>query len=278
MLGLEPLNKLGELQKVGGEAEIAYLYAMRYFAELSYRGTHYCGWQRQPNSPSVQEAIETQLSLILQQETSIVGCGRTDTGVHALHYFMHFDLPESTLPPNFLHRLNKMLPQDIVLHRLLPVADEAHARYDAFQRSYQYDLHFEKSPFLADRSFHYPYRQKPDPQKVQAAAQLLLNYRAFYPFCKSNSDVKTMNCELSQAKWSFDNKGGWSFNITANRFLRGMIRLIVGMCLNVGLDKVSLDDVRQALDRQERLQKNWSVPPEGLFLRDIRYPYISSEK
>ncbi len=246
---------------------------MRYFAELSYQGSQYCGWQKQPSSPSVQASIEEHLSTIVQKETPIVGCGRTDTGVHARLYYAHFDV-EPTLPPNCLHRLNKLLPEDIAIHRILPLSDTAHARFDAHHRAYEYHLHFQKTPFLNNLSYLYPYSQRPDKNKMAAASALLLQYEAFFPFCKSNSDAQTMNCQLTEARWDFTDEGHWVFHIAANRFLRGMVRLIVGMCLNVGLDKVSLEEVTTALDKQERLNKNWSVAPEGLFLTDIRYPYL----
>jgi tRNA pseudouridine38-40 synthase len=246
---------------------------MRYFAELAYRGTHYFGWQRQPHQISVQETIETAFSTILRSTISITGCGRTDTGVHARYYMIHFDTQEA-LPESFKHRVNKFLPKDISIYKFFETPDEAHARFDAFERSYEYYLGFEKNPFTTDLAWYFPYAQKPVFEKMQAAATLLTNYDHFFTFCKSNTDVKTMKCELKRAEWVIDKKNNqYVFHITANRFLRGMVRLIVGMCVNVGLGKVSLEEVKEALEDQKLLDKSLSVPPEGLYLTGIKYPY-----
>ncbi len=246
---------------------------MRYFAELSYRGTHYFGWQRQPEQVSIQETLESAFSTILRSETSITGCGRTDTGVHAKQYFLHFDHKEE-VPSNLTHRLNKLLPSDISIKRIFPVEEEAHARFDAYERSYEYYLGFEKDPFSTDLVWHFPYSEKPALEKMQQAAALLENYDHFYTFCKSNTDVKTMQCQLKRAEWVVDeSKNQYVFYITANRFLRGMVRLIVGMCVNVGLGKVTLEEVDNALKTQTLLKKSLSVPPQGLYLTGIKYPF-----
>jgi tRNA pseudouridine38-40 synthase len=246
---------------------------MRYFATLAYRGTHYNGWQRQPNAPSVQETIEEAVSTILGVPTPVVGCGRTDTGVHAARYVLHFDGPEA-LPETFLNRLNKFLPKDIAFFDVKAVAPEAHARYDAHFRSYEYHVKAWKDPFSTDTAFHYYFLPQIDIDQMQAAAKLLLEYEAFFPFCKTNTDVKTMQCQLFRAEWEVvqAEPRHLVFHIAANRFLRGMVRLIVGMCLNVGLGKSTIAEVRHALDRQERLKRSWSVPPEGLYLNEIKYP------
>ena len=247
---------------------------MRYFAELSYRGTNYFGWQRQPLQISIQETLETALSTILRSPTAITGCGRTDTGVHARQYFLHFDV-ENGGPQNLTHRLNKLLPSDIAVKQIFRVEAAAHARFDAFERSYEYYMGFEKDPFSTDLVWHFPYSQKPDLGKMQKAAALLKNYDHFYTFCKSNTDVKTMACQLKRSEWIFDErKNQYVFYITANRFLRGMVRLIVGMCVNVGLDKIRLEEVEKALKNQSLLEKNLSVPPQGLYLTGIKYPFL----
>jgi tRNA pseudouridine38-40 synthase len=244
---------------------------MRYFSELAYNGTNYNGWQRQPNAPSVQQTIEEALATILNTAIEVVGCGRTDTGVHASQYFLHFDF-EGKFPKEFLRRLNKLLPPDVAFRSIYEVAADAHARFDATRRSYEYHIVLDKSPFLTDTAWHFPFFEKLDLEKTQAAAALLLNYGAFQPFCKSNTDVHTMECTLFRSEWVFDAAASrLVFHISANRFLRGMVRLIVGMCLNVGLGKVELDEVRHALDQQVLLKKSWSVPPEGLFLTEVRY-------
>ena len=246
---------------------------MRYFLELAYRGTQYQGWQKQPGDrPTVQDTIELSLSTLLNQETPVVGCGRTDTGVHALQFFLHFDL-EKELPKNFLYRLNKHLPKDISIFRIIPVSNENHARFDASHRAYEYRISTYKDPFKIDTAHYFPFSRFTDTDKVQEAAKLLLNYNEFFPFCKSNNDANTMICELYHAEWQFD-KDEWTFNISANRFLRGMIRLIVGMCLNVGQGKITLDEVKHAMDHQRLLTKSLSVNASGLYLKDIRYPFI----
>ncbi len=244
---------------------------MRYFAEIAYRGTAYHGWQRQPNAPSVQQTIEEALELILRETIEIVGCGRTDTGVHARQYVLHFDCVEE-LPTNLLSRLNKVLPPDISFHRLALVDAAAHARFDAHHRAYEYHLRFRKDPFTTQTAYYFPFATQLDQEQLDAAARLLLEYSDFFPFCKTHSDVKTMRCELYRSEWE-SVPNGLVFHIAANRFLRGMVRLIVGMCLNVGQGKIELSEVRRALDTQTRLTKSYSVPPEGLFLTDIRYPF-----
>ncbi len=250
---------------------------MRYFSELAYRGTNYNGWQRQPNAPSVQQAIEEAMATILGSAIEVVGCGRTDTGVHASQYFMHFDF-EGPFPKEFHRRLNKLLPNDIAIHSIFEVAPDAHARFDAVRRSYEYHITLDKDPFGEHTTWHFPFFDKLDLEKTQAAAALLLGYQEFQPFCKSNTDVHTMECTLYRSEWVLDlTSRRFIFHISANRFLRGMVRLIVGMCLNVGLGKVGIDEVRQALDQQVLLKKSWSVPPEGLFLTEVRYPEINDK-
>lgn len=245
---------------------------MRYFLELAYNGAAYAGWQRQPNAPSVQQAIEEVLSLMLRVPIELTGCGRTDAGVHASRYLAHFDF-EGGLPANLLYRANKLLPPDIVLYRMDPVADQAHARFDAFYRAYRYDLVLEKNPFRQQTATFLPVAARADRELVQQAAGLLLEFSEFAPFCKTGSDAKTMRCELYRSEWEFGPKE-WHYHIAANRFLRGMVRLSVGMCINVGLGKLSLEEVRRALQEQSLLPKSQSAPPEGLFLTEIRYPDI----
>ncbi len=246
---------------------------MRYFAELAYNGAQYVGWQKQPNGRSVQETIEQAFGTILGAEIAMTGCGRTDAGVHARQYFLHFDF-EGSFPPGFLSRVNKFLPQDIAIFRIFEVAPDAHARFDASERSYAYHLSFIKDPFSTQTAWFYAHPQRPDFDRMQEAAQLLLAYREFYPFCKSDHDAKTLQCDVSRSTWVRLDAHQWVFQITSNRFLRGMVRLIVGMCLNVGLGKVSIAEVKAALDHQTLLPKSWSVPPEGLFLQGIQYPFL----
>lgn len=247
---------------------------MRYFAELAYRGTHYFGWQRQPKQISVQETLETAFSTLLRTEIPITGCGRTDTGVHAKHYIIHFDF-DGEFPKAFVPRMNKFLPKDISISRIFEVDSEAHARYDAYERSYEYYLGFDKDPFSTELAWYFPNAEKPVLEKMQEAAGILTEYEEFYTFCKSNTDVKTMKCDLRRAEWVVDEANNkLVFHITANRFLRGMVRLIVGMCVNVGLGKLTVEEVRQALDEQKLLNKSLSVPPQGLYLTGIKYPFL----
>lgn len=243
---------------------------LRYFAELAYNGTNYHGWQRQPNSPSVQSTIETALSTILRTETAVTGCGRTDTGVHASQYYLHFDY-DGNFPKAFTRRLNKFLPNDIAIKSVFEVKAETHARFDAYYRKYEYHLNFDKNPFTINISYHYHFARDLDISKMQEVSKLLLKYENFFSFCKSNSDVKNMLCSLYQAEWKAQ-KDHLVFHIAANRFLRGMVRLIVGMCLNVGLGKINIDQVIEAMDQQIRLEKNLSVPAKGLFLTEVKYP------
>ncbi len=246
---------------------------MKFFAELSYLGTQYCGWQKQAKEASVQETLEEGFSTILGTTIDIMGCGRTDTGVHARQYFIHF-IFNGNFPNGFLKRLNKYLPPDISVSRIFEVSPDAHARFDAFYRAYEYHVELQKNPFSQKTAFYYSYPQALELNVLNTAASLLLEYEEFFPFCKTNSDVKTMHCELKRAEWVKEGNK-LIFHIASNRFLRGMVRLIVGMCLNVALGKISLEEVRAAMDKQERLSKSYSVPPQGLFLTEIRYPYLN---
>lgn len=247
---------------------------MRYFAELAYNGTRYYGWQRQPGQISVQETLEQAFSTILSAELEVTGCGRTDTGVHASQYYLHFDF-DGVFPRAFTQRLNKFLPPDIAVYRIFPVAPEAHARYDAVRRAYQYHLTFRKDPFALETAYYFPFPNRPDFSKLQEAANLLLQYEDFYPFCKSNTDVHTMKCQLFRSEWEEISPDRLVFHIAANRFLRGMVRLIVGMSLNVAMGKIPLEEVKRAMDEQIRLKRSWSAPPEGLFLSEVQYPFVN---
>lgn len=245
---------------------------MRYFSELAYNGTNYKGWQKQPHSTSVQGVVEQAFSTILGNPFEVTGCGRTDTGVHASQYYMHFEW-EGGFPEGFVSRINKFLPGDIAIRRIFEVPPLAHARFDAVRRSYEYHIVLDKSPFEPLTSWHFPFFERLDLENTQAAAALLLQYGEFQPFCKSNSDAHTMQCSLMRSEWVLhEDTRRLVFHVSANRFLRGMVRLIVGMCLNVGLGKLTLDQVKKALDEQVLLNKSWSVPPHGLFLTEVIYP------
>lgn len=247
---------------------------MRHFIHLSYLGKNYNGWQIQPNAPSVQAVIEQELSKILRKPIEIIGCGRTDTGVHASEYYAHFDI-EDELPTYFLSSLNQLLPNDIAIHRVIAVADDAHTRFDAIKRSYQYHITGKKSPFDTDIAtivYNFDVLNK---EKMQEAAAILLEYKEFFPFCKSNHDAKTLRCDLYRSEWEWDLENKKAiYHISANRFLRGMVRLIVGMCLKIGEEKITLEELREALDKQILLKKATSAKPEGLFLTEVKYPFL----
>ena len=241
----------------------------RYAVELAYRGTAYSGWQRQPNAISVEETLDTALSTIFGEPIKLVGCGRTDAGVHATDYVAHFDM-KGDLPPRVLGRLNRYLPADIALRRFVEVPQDFHARFHATGREYDYRLSLSKDPFRPDTVSWLPALGDLNTEVMQEAASLLLRYEAFATFCKTNSDAYTMRCEMRHSYWTFGD-GEWVYRVGANRFLRGMVRLIVGMCLQVGEGKLSLEQVVDALDQQRRLPRPLSAPPEGLFLSAVHY-------
>jgi tRNA pseudouridine38-40 synthase len=244
---------------------------MRWRIQLSYLGTRYCGWQKQPGDPSVQQTLEEAFSMILRQPVEIVGCGRTDSGVHARKYIAHADIEELEMGDKRLYQLNSVLPEDIVIQSIAETNPAFHARFDAVERCYRYYIHFKKDPFLQGQSFFLHHHGALNQIRMQNVASLLMQYQQFEPFCKTGSDADHFKCKLVESNWYF-NEGHAVYTIRANRFLRGMVRLIVGACLNVGLGKISLQDVETSLENQLPVAHAWSVPPEGLFLEDISYP------
>ena len=247
----------------------------RYFFKISYDGAPFAGWQRQDNAMTVQQCIEDAMSKLSHTDITITGCGRTDAGVHASDYYFHVDLETEMEAMNgMVYKLNKMLPSEISISEVLQVHNEAHARFDATSRSYIYNVHFEKDAFLGQYSHFYKYGPKPDFELLNQAADILMQYQSFYSFCKSHSDVNNYDCRLTESKWVKISENRWAYHVSANRFLRGMVRLIVGMCFNVARGKLTLEDVHEALEKQTRLNPALSVPPEGLALVQINYPYI----
>lgn len=245
---------------------------MRYFLTLSYRGTRYAGWQRQPNAVSVQETLEAAVSTILRQRVEITGCGRTDAGVHARQYVAHMDM-EGALPPTFLQGLNSLLPDDIAVFSVKPVPAGAHARYDALERSYEYRITLVKDPFETDTAWFYPQGRFLDTGRMCEVAAMLPQFDAFLPFCKSGSDVEHFLCILKGAEWQIDTQAPrLTFCITANRFLRGMVRLIVGASILAGRGHLDPGEVKRALETQTPLKKNLSAPPQGLAFTGVTYP------
>jgi len=212
------------------------------------------------------------MTTLLRESISLTGCGRTDTGVHARDYFAHFDISVALSDvDSVIYRINKMLSSDIAIHNIYRVSAEAHARFDAISRSYQYHLHVNKSPFL-NHSYYYPYGS-PDLELLNKAAAIVLDYTDFTTYCKTNTDVKTMICQIEKSYWTQEGNT-FVYHITSDRFLRGMIRLIVGMCLHVCQGKLTLEEVRHSIDNKIKTKYVWSVPAVGLFLCDIRYPYL----
>lgn len=247
---------------------------MRYFLHLSYHGGSYAGWQRQPNALSVQETLEKALSTLLRQTIEVTGCGRTDTGVHARNYVAHFDGPDEPMPPTFLRSINSMLPFDIAVYNVQAMHPEAHARFDAYERSYTYRISTRKDPFTRDTAWAAPRAYDLNLEAMQAVANLLPQYEAFATFCKTGSDARHFRCKLTEACWEQDPENHLLlFHITANRFLRGMVRLTVGACVLAGYGQITPGDVRQVLEEQTPIKGSLSVPAHGLFFEGARYPY-----
>jgi tRNA pseudouridine38-40 synthase len=237
---------------------------------LHYNGSAFNGWQRQPNDPSVQETLEIALATILNHAVELVGCGRTDAGVHARNYVAHFDTP-NPLPENLLLRINKMLPKSISINTIRRVVETAHARFDAESRTYKYFIHFKKDPFLFDRSF-WIHSHDFNLGKMNSAAKRLLHYCDFKTFEKKGSDNKTSLCTIQSAKWEILNAEEWCFTITANRFLRNMVRRITGTLLMIGIQRLSIEEMEAALNKRDVLEVNIAPPAHGLFLWQITYP------
>jgi len=247
--------------------------SQRYFLELAYNGTAYHGWQIQNNAVSVQEKINRALSILCRAEIESIGCGRTDTGVHARQLFAHFDTAPDidVLSPRFLQSLNAMLPYDIVVKRILKVENDAHARFDATLRSYEYHIHFSKDPFLHNLSWLQ--RDIPDIELMNAAAAVLMEYRDFSCFSKSNTQTFTNNCVITRAEWLNTDKG-IVFHISADRFLRNMVRAIVGTLIRVGRKEIEVEDIRGVIESKDRSNAGESVPACGLYLTKVKYPYL----
>ncbi|GIM53563.1 tRNA pseudouridine(38-40) synthase TruA [Capnocytophaga cynodegmi] len=240
---------------------------MRYFIEFSYNGKNYHGWQNQPHSISVQEVMEKCLTTLLRTKIEIVGAGRTDSGVHALQMFAHFDT-EKTIDNQLVYKLNSFLPKDIAVHQIHKVRDDAHARFDAIRRTYEYRISTYKDVFRYESSM---YINLPlDVQKMQEAANILFKYTDFQCFSKSNTDVRTYNCKIYQALWRQEG-GLLIFTISADRFLRNMVRAIVGTLIDVGLNKISVIDFQNIIESKNRSKAGASVPACGLFLKKVEY-------
>ncbi len=244
----------------------------RYFMELAYKGTNYHGWQRQPNGSSVQQEIENALSTILQIPTSLTGAGRTDAGVHAKYMVAHFDVLEPLADPQKLSvQLNRFLARDIAIYSIVLVRENAHSRFDAIARRYEYHVVWHKNPFLQNLTTRIPFQ--PDFDRMNEAAQKLMTYTDFASFSKLHSNNKTNLCKIDFALW--EKKGEvYVFNIQADRFLRNMVRAIVGTLLEVGNGKRSVPDFCAVIESKDRGSAGTSVPADGLYLMDVVYPDV----
>ncbi|MBO7481623.1 MAG: tRNA pseudouridine(38-40) synthase TruA [Bacteroidales bacterium] len=240
---------------------------MRYRIDLSYVGTHYHGWQSQPNASTVQETLEDALGKVLRENISVTGCGRTDTGVHAEYYVAHFDA-NAEIDAKIIDRLNGLLPDDISIFSIVKADESFHARFDAKKRSYKYVITQRKNPFLKGFSWHVRYPL--NVAGMQEAADKLFNYTDFTSFSKLHTDVKTNNCKIYRAEFVRDGDR-IVFYISADRFLRNMVRAIVGTLVEVGKDKLSVDDFCSIIESKDRCEAGQSVPADGLFLTEVEY-------
>ena len=242
---------------------------MRYFVWFSYDGTAYHGWQIQPNGNSVQEELQRALSTLLREDISVTGAGRTDAGVHARQMVAHFDFSKDIEPEQLAYKLNRILPCDIAVDRVELVSDDMHARFSATSRTYHYYIHRKKDPF--NKAFSTELHYELDFDKMNEAGRILMSYDDFGAFCKSHSDVKTTLCHVTKAEWIQTGETSWYFEITANRFLRNMVRAVVGTLIDVGRGRLTLDEFRKVIEGKRRTEAGESMPANALFLEKIVY-------
>lgn len=242
---------------------------MRYFITFSYDGTAYHGWQIQPHSVTVQEELQKALSTLMRKPMEVVGAGRTDTGVHARKMIAHFDHDEVLDCPQLVYKLNKLLPRDIAVQHVEPVADDMHARFSAKSRTYHYYVHLDKNPFL--RSYSWRVYGNPDFELMNRAARVLMEYKDFTSFSKVNTDTKTNDCTITEARWDRVGEDQWRFTVTANRFLRNMVRAIVGTLMEVGRGRMTIEQLRSVIEAKDRCRAGDSVPGNALFLVEVLY-------
>lgn len=242
----------------------------RYFIYLSYDGTNYHGWQIQPNGISVQEVLMKALSTFLRRPVEVVGAGRTDAGVHARLMVAHFDFDTELDGNTVVDKLNRLLPPDVAVYRVRRVTPEAHARFDATYRTYKYYITTHKDPF--SRAFAWRVFQPLDFEKMNEAARVLFEYVDFTSFSKLHTDVKTNNCKIMEAHWDQIDENNWVFTIRADRFLRNMVRAVVGTLVEVGKGKLTVEGFRKVIEEKNRCSAGTSVPGNALFLVDVGYP------
>lgn len=242
---------------------------MRYFITFSYDGTAYHGWQIQPHCVTVQEELQKALFTLMRKPMEVVGAGRTDTGVHARKMIAHFDHDEVLDCPQLVYKLNKLLPRDIAVQHVEPVADDMHARFSAKSRTYHYYVHLDKNPFL--RSYSWQVYGNPDFELMNRAARVLMEYKDFTSFSKVNTDTKTNDCTITEARWDRVGEDQWRFTVTANRFLRNMVRAIVGTLMEVGRGRMTIEQLRSVIEAKDRCRAGDSVPGNALFLVEVLY-------
>ena len=241
---------------------------MRYFLEVSYRGSHYSGFQSQKNANTIQAEVEKAFKILLKEEVQLTGSSRTDAGVHALQNYFHFDT-KSELSSQLLYNLNAILPGDIAARNLLKVKDEAHCRFDAVSREYKYNIYQKKNPFLEDNAYYYPYTL--DLELIQKAATIITEYSDFTSFSKRNTQVKSFTCDIQESHWIIEGEC-FIYQVKANRFLRGMVRALVATMLKVGRNKTNPDNFRTIIESKDCTLADFSAPPEGLFLVQVAFP------
>ena len=243
---------------------------LRYFVEISYLGKNYHGWQVQPNVITVQEKINSAFSLILGTPIHVMGAGRTDTGVHASQMFVHLDSDSELSNETHLYKLNSVLPNDIAIHNIFQVKDNAHTRFNAIQRSYEYKIYLGRDPFQLDTTWQF-FKSELNVNNMNKAATILKNHTNFKCFSKSKTDVSTYNCTITNAEWILKDKS-LTFHITADRFLRNMVRAIVGTLVSIGQGKNTVEDMSKIIESENRSKAGTSAPAQGLSLTKISYP------
>jgi tRNA pseudouridine38-40 synthase len=240
----------------------------RYFIEVAYKGTNYSGFQVQQNANSIQAEIEKALQIFFRTKLALTCASRTDAGVHALQNFFHFDTDALRLENDFLYSLNSILPRDIVIKKIKAVRENSHCRFDAIEREYKYYIYQKKSPFLSDRAYYYPY--KLDLEKLQEAAKEILNHKDFTSFSKRNTQAQHFLCNVYKSEWIKEEET-ITYIVVANRFLRGMVRGLVGTMLKAGAGKITIEELKKIFEIRDCTRADFSVPAEGLFLTGIKY-------
>lgn len=242
----------------------------RYFLEVSYKGTAYSGFQTQKNANTIQAEVEKAFAILQKESIIMTGSSRTDAGVHAFQNYFHFDY-SGTINPNFIYKINAILPADIVAKKLYPVTDESHCRFDALSREYSYNIYRQKDPFLKDRAFFFPY--KLDFDMMREAADIVKEYTDFTSFSKRNTQVKNFVCQVEESKWILESNY-LVYNVKANRFLRGMVRALTATMLKIGRGRISLVEFRSIIEAKDCTKTSFAVPPHGLFLMRVKFPEV----